>query len=177
MEFLLFLLQTWEKALIAIALLIFVFYVILIYFAISSCYKFQKLLKSYETSMKMSIIETITLIRQLAEIIDFKFDEETKDKIDQIESFAGQDIVKGHYKEVYLIYMELVKHAELTIQDKNILEKIENNKLLHKEIDNLYQKALFYHGQDLGAYNYWVKFILTRPFTKALKFNKKESVY
>ena len=177
MEFLLFLLQSWEKAVIAIAILVFVLYVLLVYYSLSSCFKFKNMLRSYEISMKMSIIETITSIKELAALINFQFDEETIKKIDEIETLAGQDIVTGYYKEVNTIYMDLLNYAKHSTKDSELLEKVKYNSLRQNEINNLYQKALFYHSQDLIGYNYWVKFVLTRPFTKAFKFNKKESVY
>ena len=174
---LLVLLQTWEKAVIGIAAVIFVFYLLILVFALTACKRFNKLLNSYETSVKMATVETVTLIRQLASIIDYKLDENVSDRLDEIESLAGQNIVKGNYKETNTIYLGLYNHSKTLNLSEETIKKVEINLELQKEVDKLYQQALFYHNSDLAGYNYWVRFLLTRPFTKLCKYNVKESIY
>lgn len=168
---------TWQKALVGLAALIFTFLVLIVYYALRSLFVFKKTLNSYETSIKMTTVGTITLIRDLAKLVNYQFDEETVDKLDDIEYLAGQNTIKGFYKEVYSIYLNLYNHCKGIVTDPNLLYQIENNFKLQKEIDRLYQKALFYHATDLIGYNYWVKFWLTRPFTKMFGFKTRESVY
>lgn len=174
---LLVLLQTREKAVIGVAAVIFIFYILILIFALTSCKRFNKLLKSYETAIKMSTVETVTLIRELASIIDHKLDEETIDRLDEIEALAGQNIVKGNYKETYSIYLSLYNYAKTQNLSEETLEKVEINLELEKEIDKLYQQALLYHNNDVAGYNYWVRFLLTRPFTKLCKYNVKENIF
>lgn len=174
---LLVLLQTWEKAVIGIAAVIFVFYLLILVFALTACKRFNKLLKSYETSVKMATVETVTLIRQLASIIGYKLDENVSDRLDEIESLAGQNIVKGNYKETNTIYLNLYNYSKTLNLSEETIKKVEINLELQKEVDKLYQQALFYHNSDLAGYNYWVRFLLTRPFTKLCKYNVKESIY
>ena len=171
------LLESWEKAVIAIAILFVVVYFCLVYYSLKSLFYFKKRLKSYEVSIKMAVVETITLIRELAKSCDYQLDEETSDKLEKIEVSAANNEVKGCYKEVLVIYSTLFNKLKGQNNDENRLLEINNNLLLQKEIDKLYQKALFYHNADLTGYNYWVKFIPTKPFTLMFKFKKRDSIY
>ena len=172
-----FLLQDYEKALIGIALLFFVIYVFLVIHSIVALKSFKNTLNSYEASIKMCIVETITLIRELSKISDIKINDDVNEKLDKIESFAAQDIIKGYYKQVFMIFSELYNSTKGNIQDSERLREIENNFLQQKELDKLYQNALFCHNADLIGYNYWVKNILVKPFTLLFKFKKRESIY
>jgi hypothetical protein len=177
MELFTFLLQSWEKAIIAIALLLAIVYFLLVYYSLKSLFAFKKYLNSYEISIKMATVETITLIKDLEKTANYQLDENDSDLVEEIENLTGQNIIKGHYKKVFAIYLDLYNIVKGNQTDERILEQIENNFKLQKEIDKLYQQALFYHSNDLIGYNYWVKFTLTRPFTFLFKFKKRDSIY
>jgi hypothetical protein len=177
MELITFLLLTWEKALIGLGVLFVIVYILLIYYALKSLFVFKKQLNSYETSVKMATIETITLIRDLEKLSGDQIDEKNSDLLEEIEGLVVQNIVKGNYKKVLAVHTDFVNKLKSMITDQSLLEKVENNVNLQKEIDKLYQKALSYHSADLSGYNYWAHFILTRPFTLMFKFKKRDSIY
>jgi hypothetical protein len=102
---------------------------------------------------------------------------EEQDLIDDIENKIAINKIFGAYKKVSSMFvnrLNIINSQELTEEQSTKIAKIQ---FFQKEIDGLYQKALFSYNSNLLGYNYWVKFILTRVFTKLLKLNKKDELY
>lgn len=162
--------------LVAIAILL-VAYGIIVYYAISSCFKFNRKLNGSTKTIKMAVAEKILLTKTLSEKSGIELSVEEKEKLDDLADEVSSDNIIGKYAEVDKIYSKLRNLCRTSTFSDDIRKKLDINYSLNEENSYLYHSTIDEYNSDLLGYNYWCKLLITRPFTLMFRFKKKETIY
>ena len=168
--------QALEKGLIAVAILVVLLYIYIVTSSLFSLFKLKKTLRAAELSIKMSIVELITLVKKLCEVSNLNLTEDEEELLEEIETKIVNEEIFGLYSKVNQVYCSKLNLAKSLQNFNEISNLVETNNILQLEIDGLYQKALFTFNNDVAAYNYYLKSIIIKPFTLMFGFKKKNKM-
>lgn len=168
------LLETWQNAIIVCAVALVVIYLILIYFAVTSLGYFKNKLKSSKNALKLCIAEEIYLVEELYELAGNMNLKTNALELKALKNKLDENQIQGLHTKVFQVYNEFFTNIKSNIFDEKTKQflnksymKLEENRFIYMQITDTY-------NSDILGYNYWCKFILTRPFIKLLKYKKED---
>lgn len=169
-----FLLAGWQQAIIVIVVALVVIYLLLIYFAISSLSYFNKKLKNSRNALKIIIAELFYLIEELQDLLNELKISYNTNTLKELKHELEDDHLDGLYSKTSKLYNELFIKLNNEVFDENNKKILNDSYKKYEENNYLYMQITDTYNNDILGYNYWCRFILTRPFTSLLKYKKLE---